>query len=183
MVSKIGTEKSHHESSKGNHEARKSATFEIMISGPGQFGVQKPQNMADFVVSIMLNDGWRGNHLHHSENLIWPSSLENSTHLPRDIQRYQKRVPPKLELNLAEIPGCCLSTHTHTAYDFELNLYRDGLVHALRYPKSPVEHRVENISHIRWIDPMKTKSSTGPEINSSKLSRYTTERPQLLPLQ
>ena len=71
----------------------------------------------------------------------------------------------------------------HTAYDFELNLYRDGLVHALRYPKSPVEHRVENISHIRWIDPMKTESSTGPEINSSKLSRYTTERPQLLPLQ
>ena len=73
--------------------------------------------------------------------------------------------------------------HAHTAYDFELNLYRDGLVHALRYPKSPVEHRVENISHVRWIDPMKTKSSTGPEINSSKLSRYTTERPQLLPLQ
>ena len=30
---------------------------------------------------------------------------------------------------------------------------------------------------------MKTESSTGPEINSSKLSRYTTERPQLLPLQ
>ena len=29
----------------------------------------------------------------------------------------------------------------------------------------------------------KQRSSTGPEINSSKLSRYTTERPQLLPLQ
>ena len=40
---------------------------------------------------------------------------------------------------------------------FEVNWYRGGLVHALRYPKSPVEHRVENIGHIRCIDSKKTK--------------------------